>query len=307
MRVSIVIPSFNEAKDIRKCLNAFTKQTRKPLEIIVVDGGSKDETVEVVKEFAVRNKNIRLLHENKQRSPANARNMGWKAALGQIIVFKDADAIVERDYVKKIEEEFAETQARVIEFKEDRFLPEDANAVETALFYKEATIVGYGEIVMKKKVLEEIGGFEPALGFGEDRVMAEKLKKKGMRKAKRTLKIACGRISGMRELAIRNVWYGRTIPKYLQKKQDAKVTATALLSAIYFISLVCIITIPVFAMLTMLLFARGILVSINAFKKSKKNAVFLNPFLELIRVFFMGMGLLYGLLLIATKRYYAGR
>lgn len=307
MHVSIIIPAFNEAKDIRKCLNAFTSQTKKPREIIIVDGGSKDETAEVVKEFASRNKNIRLLDESGQRSPANARNIGLKAARGEIIVFKDADAIVEKDYVKKIEEEFSETRAQIIEFKEDRFLPEDANAVETALFYKEATITGYGEIVMRKKVLKEIGGFEPMLGFGEDRVMAEKLKKTGIKKAKRTLKIACGRISGIKELITRNLWYGRTIPKYLGKKQDAGVTITALVSVIYFLALVSIITLPLFTLLTALLFARGLFIALRAFKKSKKKEVLLIPLLELIRVFFMGIGVIFGLLLIATKRYYAGR
>ncbi len=307
MRSSVIIPSFNEAKDIRKCLNAFAVQTKKPFEVIVVDGGSSDETVEVVKEFSSKQRFIKLVHETGSRSPANARNIGWQRAGGEIILFKDADAIVEKDYLKKIEEEFKESRARILEFKDERFLPEDANIIEKALFYKEASISGYGEIIMKKSVLEKIGGFDSTLGFGEDRILAEKLKKIGITKAKRTLRIACGRISGIKEFITRNLWYGRTIPKYLQKKQDNKVLVSAIIAATYFLSLVAIVTIPLFLILSALILLRGLIISLRAFDSSKNTAVFLIPFFELIRVFSMGIGLIYGVFLSTTGRYYAGR
>jgi glycosyltransferase involved in cell wall biosynthesis len=90
-RVSVVIPCFNEEANIGRCLDSLLSQKAKPHEIIVVDGGSKDRTAEIVKSFQKRSGRLKLLHENANRSPANARNIGWKASTGDYILFLDSD------------------------------------------------------------------------------------------------------------------------------------------------------------------------------------------------------------------------
>jgi glycosyltransferase involved in cell wall biosynthesis len=91
--ISIVIPCYNEARYIHRCLSSLIGQTLPPQEIIVVDDGSTDGTVEIVKEF-----DVRLLQQN-HAGPAAARNLGAGTAAGEILVLVDADMFFDRDYL----------------------------------------------------------------------------------------------------------------------------------------------------------------------------------------------------------------
>jgi len=102
-KISIVIACYNEESKIGTCLNSLLNQTKRPFEIIVVDGGSKDRTVSIVKTLQKNNKSIKLIHESGERSPANARNMGWKAATGDYILFLDADWEFEINFIETVE------------------------------------------------------------------------------------------------------------------------------------------------------------------------------------------------------------
>ena len=62
MKVSVVIPVYNEKKRIKKCLDSLLSQSEKPDEIIVVDNNSTDSTVSIVRKY----KGVNLVHEKKQ-------------------------------------------------------------------------------------------------------------------------------------------------------------------------------------------------------------------------------------------------
>lgn len=101
IKVSCILPVFNEEKLIANCLNSLIEQNFLNVEIIVVDDGSTDKTVSIVKEFIKKNKNIKLLHQ-KHNGPGLARNLGAKSAKGKILVFPDADEEFPKDYIKKL-------------------------------------------------------------------------------------------------------------------------------------------------------------------------------------------------------------
>jgi len=82
--VSVVVCARNEEKDIGECLKALRAQTLKP-EIIVVDGHSADNTVNISKQLADK-----VVFDNKA-GLADARNVGAKAAAGKIVAYCDAD------------------------------------------------------------------------------------------------------------------------------------------------------------------------------------------------------------------------
>lgn len=84
--VSIVIPAYNEAARLRACLESIAAQTVAPLEVIVVDNGSTDNTVEIAQSFAF----VRVCHEPRH-GIVHARNTGFDAARGDIIGRIDAD------------------------------------------------------------------------------------------------------------------------------------------------------------------------------------------------------------------------
>ena len=101
MKISVVVPAYNEDKHIAACLRSLVNQTEKPDQIIVVDNNSTDKTAKIVKKFP----EVILLHENRQGT-IFARNTGFNAVIGDIIARTDADTEVPRDWIKKIKENF---------------------------------------------------------------------------------------------------------------------------------------------------------------------------------------------------------
>jgi glycosyltransferase involved in cell wall biosynthesis len=101
--ISVVIPTYNEEKDIEDLLESLNKQTFKNFEVIIVDNYSKDKTIEIVKRFK-RKLNLRIYKIKSNVS--RARNFGAEKSRGKIIVFLDADNIVQEDYLFNIYKSF---------------------------------------------------------------------------------------------------------------------------------------------------------------------------------------------------------
>lgn len=100
MKVSVVIPVFNEEKYISLCLDSLKSQEVKPDEIIVVDNNCTDKTVEIAKRYKVR------IIKEKRQGIIFARNCGFNAARFDIIGRCDADTILPKNWIKKIKENF---------------------------------------------------------------------------------------------------------------------------------------------------------------------------------------------------------
>jgi poly-beta-1,6-N-acetyl-D-glucosamine synthase len=98
MRVSIIIPTYNEERFIVKCLESLLKQVYKDYEIIMVDDGSEDKTWEVLKGFKAKYKKIQI-YKQLHFGPARARNFGVKKSQGEILVFVDADMYFANDFL----------------------------------------------------------------------------------------------------------------------------------------------------------------------------------------------------------------
>ncbi|MFV2018671.1 glycosyltransferase family 2 protein [Micromonospora sp. LOL_023] len=86
VHVSVVIPAYNSERTLHACLSAVYAQTLPPVEVIVVDDASTDQTREIARQFPVR-----LLQTPVNSGPAAARNRGIKASTGELIFFVDAD------------------------------------------------------------------------------------------------------------------------------------------------------------------------------------------------------------------------
>lgn len=97
LSLSIVIPTFNSAAYLRLCLEALGAEADPLREIIVVNDGSTDDTAAVAAEFPVT-----LLHANDRHGPAFARNLGARAATGDVLVFLDSDVCVHHDTIDRI-------------------------------------------------------------------------------------------------------------------------------------------------------------------------------------------------------------
>ncbi|MDV2481962.1 glycosyltransferase [Methanoculleus sp. Wushi-C6] len=104
--ISIVVPTYNEEQNIERCLRSLNDQTvpRNTYEIIVVDGNSKDRTRELAEPLADK------VFIQTSKRVGGARNDGAMAAAGDIVATTDADCILPRDWVERIERDFAEKE-----------------------------------------------------------------------------------------------------------------------------------------------------------------------------------------------------
>ena len=100
MKVSVVIPAYNEEKFIRKALKSVTNQLVDADEIIVINNNSSDKTVEITRSFSVR-----IIDEKKQ-GMISARNTGFDNAKYDIIARIDADVQVPPDWIQRIKRNF---------------------------------------------------------------------------------------------------------------------------------------------------------------------------------------------------------
>lgn len=94
--VSVIIPVFNEEKVIGECINSLTKQDYKPLEVIIVDDGSTDNTVNIV-----NGHDVKILKQNHS-GPGSARNLGAQNSNGEILVFVDADMTFDKNFISDL-------------------------------------------------------------------------------------------------------------------------------------------------------------------------------------------------------------
>jgi len=103
MKISIIIPTYNEEDEIVECLESLGKQTYGDFEIIVVDDGSVDKTLSVLSKLKVKIEELKVFQQS-HKGPGAARNLGAKHAKGEILVFIDADMTFDPNFIDKLVE-----------------------------------------------------------------------------------------------------------------------------------------------------------------------------------------------------------
>ncbi|WP_418361114.1 glycosyltransferase family 2 protein [Sphingobacterium detergens] len=96
--VSIIIPCYNNADTIQETLDSVYNQTYKEFEVIVVNDGSQDQSVEKIKEYQARYPSLVLLNQ-ENNGPSAARNYGFSIAKGYFVVFLDGDDKLHEEYL----------------------------------------------------------------------------------------------------------------------------------------------------------------------------------------------------------------
>ncbi len=181
--VSVVIPTLNEEKYIGKTLDRLTNQNFKDFEIIIVDGGSGDDTVEIAKKYGVKT----II--SKGANVCKARNIGLYASRGQIVVGADADTIYPINHLSSIYEEFKNNEDVIA--VTGRWEMVEAPYWATVFwrlinFILDFVYANFGLVLyapalnlsFKKQVLLDVGGYNEFLDFGGDEIdILNKLKK----------------------------------------------------------------------------------------------------------------------------------
>lgn len=89
-KVSVIIPVYNAEKYLRQCLDSIVNQTLKDVEIICVNDGSTDNSLDILNQYAAKDKRFKV-YNKKNTGPADTRNIGLKNATGEYLWFVDAD------------------------------------------------------------------------------------------------------------------------------------------------------------------------------------------------------------------------
>lgn len=180
--VSIIIPVYNKADFLAECLSSIREQTWKKLDVIVVDDGSTDGSLEIVREYVEQDARFRLFtvaHEG----PSAARNKGMEEARGEFLTFVDADDTIEREYIRKLAEGIGEADFCISGYKvwyQERNVWQSvkppAGRFTLAEFGKtipryEAVLRGVAWKLLRRSVVTEHGLlFPPELRYAEDTV-----------------------------------------------------------------------------------------------------------------------------------------
>ena len=184
--VSIVIPAYNCQRFIRETLLCLLNQELTPLEIIVVDDGSTDETYEICQVLAQSNNIIKVYRNKENCGPAKTRNRGVEIASGEWVLFMDGDDLAEPALLEKelnrIDEYQRERAERIIlvhsaykQIDEDglelpgihRWQQVKSREILGYLFVRNPIISTSGVLVRREYFLRT-GGFDPTLRHSED-------------------------------------------------------------------------------------------------------------------------------------------
>ncbi len=186
MKISLVIPAYNEEHYIGECLDSVLKSAQgRFFEIIVVNNASTDGT----RAEALKRPGVRVVDEPK-KGLTSARQRGLEEAKGDLIAYIDADTRIPPGWVDKALEIFAEDLAIVCVSGPYKYYDGSRirNTVIQALWWCSAPltfrVVGYmvlgGNFIAKKQAIEKAGGFDTSIDFyGEDTDIARRLHTQG--------------------------------------------------------------------------------------------------------------------------------
>ena len=114
VKVSIIVPVYNVEKYLRKCLDSLVNQTLKDIEIICINDGSTDDSLNILQEYAREHHNVVVIDQENQ-GVSIARNNGINKAQGDYIGFVDPDDWVEPDMFKILYEKAVKTGVDIVE------------------------------------------------------------------------------------------------------------------------------------------------------------------------------------------------
>ena len=191
IEISVVIPALNEEDSIRRLLEDLLGQTLKPAEIVLTDGGSTDQTREIIEEFITAGAPVKLVRVTKSM-PGRARNLAVVESRCQWIAFTDAGITLEPDWLEalttKAQEESADVVYGTYEPIIDSFFTECA-----AVAYVPPPSESDGgpvrprsivSALMRREAWEKVGGFPEHLRSAEDLLFMNQVERSGFKIAR---------------------------------------------------------------------------------------------------------------------------
>ncbi len=189
-KITVIVTIFNEEKTIRSLLTALTAQTLQPDEVILVDGGSHDQTGQVVHQFVEEHPQFPIQFIEKKGNRSVGRNEAIRSAKNEFIAITDAGCIPHNDWLEKLSQ-------KAHEITQQEFVVAGYYDAQSKTVLQEAMVPyvlvmpdkvnpqdflpATRSMLMTKSAWQKVGGFDERLSDNEDHAFAHKLKNAGVK------------------------------------------------------------------------------------------------------------------------------
>lgn len=183
MKVSLYVPCFNAEKYIKSCLEAVLKQSFSIEEILVIDDGSTDKTLDIVSQFPAK-----IIKHSKNKGLASARNTAIKSAKGDFLASLDSDCIPEQNWLEELMKNFSSkitgiggkllesSSGSIIDVWNLTHMKQDWGSIRL----NSVPFLSGSNNVFIKKILFDVGGYdEECFNNYEDVSISKKIRKAG--------------------------------------------------------------------------------------------------------------------------------
>ena len=320
--ISVIVPAYNAEKTIKDCLNGLLRQNypKNKYEVIVVDDGSTDDTRKILKSF----RRVKLV-EQEHKGPAAARNLGVKHAKGNIVLFTDSDCVPDKNWIKHMIEPFKDKTIVGVsgtyktlnkEKPIARFAGYEIEERHKKL-KKEIDFIGTFSAGYRKNVFVRFGGFDESFTMpaGEDPELSFKINKAGLKMVFQSKAfVYTYHPDSLREFLRKKFWrsYWRVL---LYKKYPRKIfrhsytpksvflgtALTGLTVLLLFFGVLKIIPLFIGLISFILVFSLTLPLTFKIMKKDVQVGL-LSPIIIILRDFFSGLGIVFGLIFLLRKK-----
>lgn len=228
-KVSFCIPTKNEEEDLERCLKSVVTQNYVDIEIIIVDAYSTDKTVEIAKKYGCN-----IYYDNI--SLANSRQISIEKSSGEIIAIWDADAIIPDENWLKYAVKCFELDEKISTVWPTYLAPNTGTWTQKCemshamVIFEDRIkncrgVFGGGNSLFRKSHVMAVGGFDTSYNFGEDMILAKRLKEAGYKVVQYDDPVIHDTMKSLRALYNRSLWGSKAfeskgITFYQQTKFD---------------------------------------------------------------------------------------
>jgi len=180
-KVSVIIPIYNTENYLERCVNSVLTQTHNNLEIILINDGSTDNSLDICKKLADKDKRI-ILIDKENTGVSNTRNIGIEKSSGNYIIFIDSDDLIDKNYISLMLEKMETNNVNVVvsgitfcdellNFIKEQLYPVNNKILKFKDIKEDIITTGYFNSVCKalykKEIFKDLR-FNEQLKYGED-------------------------------------------------------------------------------------------------------------------------------------------
>ena len=184
--LSLIVTVLNEAKTLLAFLKTVEAQKYLPNELVIVDGGSNDESFEVLKKFKTKKFRTVFLREKSNRSLG--RNLAVNKSSGQLLAITDAGCLLEPDWLENLIKERRVSGARVVAGFYQGLAKTNFERAVIPYFLvmpdqldKSSFLPATRSMLIERSLWDDLGGLDEDFNYSEDYQLAKKIKNKGIK------------------------------------------------------------------------------------------------------------------------------